>query len=187
MPMKRFTLIAATLLFLASPVLARSVADTEVPETLSVDGKSLKCNGAGIRKKFVVKVYVGALYLESNSTDAGAILKGDGAWAVRMTFLRDIEKDKLVGAYKEGFEKNSPSKLASLQPSLDKLGAALTDAKKGGVMTVSYAPGKGTTVAVQGGPSVTIEGKEFGDAMLANWLGKSPADGGLKTDLLAGK
>lgn len=185
--MKRLTLIAATLLLLAAPALARSVAEVDVPETLSVDGKSLKCNGAGIRKKFVVKVYVGALYLESNSTDAGAILKGDGAWAVRMVFLRDVDKDKIVGAYKEGFEKNSPSKAATLQPSLDKLTATLTDAKKGAIVTVSYAPGKGTTVAVQGGPTVTVEGKDFGDAMLANWLGNKPADGGLKTEILAGK
>lgn len=185
--MKRLTLVLASLLYLHAPAFARSVADVDVPETVTVEGKSLKCNGAGIRKKFVIKVYVGALYLESTSSDAGAILKGDGAWAVRMVFLRDVDKGKVVGAYKEGFEKNSAGKAAALQPSLDKVTAALTDVKKGTVMTVSYAPGKGTTVAMQGGPSVTIEGKDFGDAMLANWLGSKPADDGLKSELLAGK
>jgi hypothetical protein len=185
--MKRLTLALATLLFLAAPAFARSVADVDVPETLSVEGKSLKLNGAGIRKKFIIKVYVGALYLESNSTDAAAILKGDGAWAVRMIFLREVDKEKVIGGFKEGFEKNSPSKAASLQPSLDKLIASLGEMKKGTVMTVSYAPGKGTTVAVQGGPTVTIEGKDFGDAMLANWLGGKPGDPSLKTELLAGK
>lgn len=185
--MRRLTLILATLFILNAPALARSVADIEVPETVTIDGKSLKCNGAGLRKKFIVKVYVGALYLESSSTSAAGILKGDGPWAVRMVFLRDVDKDKAVGAYKEGFEKNSPSKVAALQPSLDKLTASLTDMKKGTVLTVSYTPGKGTTVAMQGGPSVTIEGKDFGDAMLANWLGNKPADGDLKTEFLAGK
>lgn len=185
--MKRLTLTLATLLMLGTPAFARTVADVDVPESVTVDGKSLKCNGAGIRKKFVIKVYVGALYLESGATDAGAILKGDGAWAVRMTFMRDIDKAKIVGAYKEGFEKNSPGKAAALQPSLDKLTAALSDVKKGTVMTVSYAAGKGTTVAMQGGASVVIEGKDFGDAMLANWLGSKPADDGLKSEMLAGK
>lgn len=185
--MKRLTLVFATLLLLAAPAFARSVADVDVPETLSVEGKSLKLNGAGIRKKFIVKVYVGALYLESNSTDGAAILKGDGTWAVRMVFLREVDKDKVIGGFKEGFEKNSPSKAAALQPSMDKLTAALADMKKGATVTISYAPGKGTTVAVQGGASVTIEGKDFGDAMLANWLGSKPGDPGLKTELLAGK
>ena len=32
-----------------------------------------------------------------------------------------------------------------------------------------------------------IEGKDFGDAMFRNWLGAKPADGGLKTEMLAGK
>lgn len=185
--MKRVTLVLATLLLLAAPAFARTIADVEVPETLSIEGKSLKLNGAGIRKKFIVKVYVGALYLESISTDAAAILKGDGVWAVRMVFVRDVDKDKVISGFKEGFEKNTPSKAAALQPSLDKLTAALGDMKKGATMTISYAAGKGTTVAVQGGASVTIEGKDFGDAMLANWLGNKPGDPGLKTELLAGK
>lgn len=54
-------------------------------------------------------------------------------------------------------------------------------------MTVVYVPGKGTTIGMQGGASVTIEGKDFGDAMFRNWIGGKPADGGLKTELLAGK
>lgn len=177
----------ATVLFTASPVLARPVAGVEVAETISVEGKTLKLNGAGIRKKFVVKVYVGALYLEEASTDPAAIIKSDAVRVVKMTFLREVEKAKLVGAFKEGFEKNSASKAASLQPHLDKIAAAIGDAKNGTVMTVSYAPGKGTTISMQESGSVTIEGKDFADAMFLNWIGSKPADDGLKTELLAGK
>ena len=39
------------------------------------------------------KVYVGGLYLESPSKDAGAILGADQAKAIRMQFLRDLTKD----------------------------------------------------------------------------------------------
>jgi hypothetical protein len=177
----------ATLLFAASPVLARPVAGIEVAETLSAEGKTLKLNGAGIRKKFVVKVYVGALYLEDASTDAAAIIKSDAVRVVKMTFLREVEKAKLINAFKEGFEKNSAAKAAALLPHLDKVAAAIGDAKNGTVMTVSYAPGKGTTISMQGSGSVTIEGKDFGDAIFLSWLGSKPADDGLKTELLAGK
>ena len=69
----------------------------------------------------------------------------------------------------------------------DFLADAIGDAKNGTVMTVSCAPGKGTTISMQGSGSVTIEGKDFADAIFLSWLGSKPADDGLKTELLAGK
>lgn len=184
--MKRLSLIATALLFFAVPAFARSVADVDVPETLSVEGKSLRCNGAGIRKKIIIQEYVVALYLESNSTDEHAIFERHRTWAVRMIFLRDVEKEKIVRPFEESFEKTSRND-AALQSSLDKVTAALTDVKKGTVMTVSYTPSKGTTVAVQSGPSVTIEGWRFGFAMLDTWIGHSPLSLWLKRELLEGK
>lgn len=169
-----------------TPAAAVKVADIEIPATAQAAGKSLKLNGAGIRKKFVIKVYVGALYVEETSTDASALVQSDKVKMVEMHFLRDVEKAKILGAYKDGFENNSADKMAELQSGLDQLSAGLTDVKEGNVMTVTYVPGKGTTVAIQGGPSVTVAGKTFADAMFRNWLGKEPADSGLKEDMLTG-
>jgi len=185
--MKRASVALAILLFAASPAMARPVAGVEVSETVSFEGKTLKLNGAGIRKKFVVKVYVGALYLAQTSTDADSIIKTDAVRMVKLAFLRDVEKAKLIGAFKEGFEKNSADKAAALIPHLDKVAAAIGDAKNGTEMTVSYTPGKGTTISMTGSGSVTIEGKDFADAIFLSWLGSKPADGGLKSELLAGK
>ena len=51
-------------------------------EALKVGGeRTLKLNGLGLRKKAVFKVYVGGLYLESPSKNAGAILGSDQAKA----------------------------------------------------------------------------------------------------------
>jgi hypothetical protein len=72
------------------------------------------------------------------------------------------------------------------QDGLDQLSAGLADVKEGNVMTVTYVPGKGTTVAIQGGPSVTVAGKTFADALFRNWLGGDPADSGLKESMLNG-
>ena len=176
----------ALLLAAAVPAQAKEVAGVNLADTVTVEGKTLKLNGAGIRKKFIVKVYVGALYLENTSTNAADIIKSDQVKQVRMTFLRGVEKDKILGAYKEGFEKNSKDQLASLQAGLDKLSAALGDMEKGGEMTVTYVPGKGAIVK-QPKASVTVEGKEFADALLRNWLGGDPADKGLRDEMLAGK
>jgi hypothetical protein len=77
-----------------------------LPDTLKVGEKTLKLNGLGLRKKAVFKIYVGGLYLESPSKDAGAILAADQAKAIRMHFLRDLTKAQLVEAFQEGFEAN---------------------------------------------------------------------------------
>ena len=178
--------LAAFVLAAASPALAREVSGVNVPDTVTVEGKALKLNGAGVRKKFIIKVYVGALYVEENATTADAVIKADAVKQVRMTFLRGVDKDKILGAYKEGFEKNSKDKMAELQAGLDKLGGAIKDMEKGGEMTVTYVPGQGTTIKQPAG-SVTVEGKTFADALFRNWLGSDPADKGLRDDMLAGK
>ena len=181
--------LAAAVLCSAAPALARDVAGVDVPETLSIEGKTLKLNGAGIRKKFVIKVYTGAMYLENTSSDAAAILATDQVRVVQMTFLRNVDKGKILDAYKEGFEKNSKGDMAKLQPALDKFQAGLGDMKSGQAMTVRYVPGKGVTIAQAGGASVTIDAdaKLVSDALMRNWIGAEPADGNLKTAFLAGK
>ena len=180
-------LVAASLVLQASPVLARELAGVNLPESVTVDGKALQINGAGIRKKIGFKVYVGALYLEKAATDLGAILAADQTRSVHMHFVRSVDKEKIINAFKEGFENNSKDKAAALSPQLDKVAAAMTDLKDGSELVVTYVPGKGTTIGIKGGASVTIEGKDFGDAILRNWLGPKPADGSLKEAMLAGK
>lgn len=73
---------------------------------------------------------------------------------------------------------------AGRQPPVDKVGAIVpAEIKEGQSLAVTYRPGKGTTVS-SGLGEVTVEGKDFADAMFRNWLGESPADGGLKERML---
>src|SRR5258705_13221161 len=66
---------------------AREFSGVTLPDTLSAGGKTLKLNGGALRKKAVFKVYVGGLYLEAPSKDAGAVLAADTAEAGRMHFV----------------------------------------------------------------------------------------------------
>lgn len=174
-------LAALAALALATPALARKVAGVEFPETASVAGAELKLNGAGIRKKFIIKVYAGGLYVAQPSGDAAAIVAADAPKRVRMVFLRDVDKKTILETYKEGFAANGA---AGLVAKLDGIAPALADMKSGGEMTVTYEPGKGTTVTATGGGAATVEGKDFGDAMLRLWLGAKPADDDLKAAFL---
>lgn len=180
----RLAAAAALALSLAAPTLAKEVAGVAVPDTATVAGKELRLNGAGLRSKLFVKVYVGALYLEQQAGDLAAITGADAPWLVTMTFKRGVEKEKIVGAFKEGFENNSSADLAGLLPALARVEAGLRDFKEGDVFTIAYAPGVGSTLSPPVGAPVVVEGKKFGDALLRNWLGDKPADGGLKRGML---
>jgi hypothetical protein len=95
-----------------------------------------------------------------------------------------VEKAKILEAFKEGFEKNSRADLEKVLPGLARVDAIMKDLKTADVLEIAYLPGTGSTITAPGGATVTIEGKVFGDALLRNWLGDQPADGGLKSGLL---
>jgi hypothetical protein len=181
----RRLLAAVAALAVAAPTPAREVGGVAFPDALTVSGQKLELNGAGIRKKLFVKVYAGGLYLAQPSRDAAAIVAADAPKRVRMVFLRDVDKGKIFDAYREGFQANSAGPaLGALLEKLERIRPAVVDMRRGGEMFVTYLPGEGTTVAAAGGAPVTVEGKEFADAMFRNWLGPKPADGDLKAALL---
>jgi hypothetical protein len=173
----------------ATPAAAKKVAGVDFPQFVEVSGQKLRLNGAGVRRKFVVKVYAGGLYLAQPSRDPQAIVGADAARRIRMVFLRDVTKKQAMDSYREGIEKNSPrTPRAELLPKLDQLGTAIPDTlKERSEMLVTYVPGQGTTVEVTGGGTATVPGKDFADAMFRIWLGDSPADEDLKAAMLAGE
>ena len=182
--MARLALCVA--LFTALPALARDVEGVDVPDNVTVEGTKLALNGVGLRRAtiFNVKVYVGALYLTTPSADPEAIVRADEAKSVRMHFLREVSRDKVMGAFREGFEKNSAAEAAALTRDLEKVEKVVpADMKPGMQLTVTYLPGEGTVVTGPEGRT-TIAGKPFADAMFRNWLGAKPADDGLKQGML---
>jgi hypothetical protein len=101
-PIHTGVLAMLVLVTLNVPGRAGELAGATLPDTLSAGDETLKLNGMGLRKKAMFKVYVGGLYLESPSKDAGTILATDQAKAIRMYFLRDLTKAQLVEAFQEG-------------------------------------------------------------------------------------
>jgi hypothetical protein len=178
--------VALALAALALPAHAAKVGGVEFPETVDVDGTKLTLNGAGVRKRFVIKVYAGGLYLAEKAKDANAVVAADAPKRVRMVFLRDVSRAQIMDAYREGFRNNSAGpNLEALLAKLETIAPAVPNLSEGAEMFVTYVPGKGTTVAAAGGGApVTVEGKDFADAMFRNWLGGTPADAGLKDAML---
>ena len=183
--MKNATLCAVVLaVVLALPAAAREVAGVDFPDTTPVQGKQLKLNGTALRKKLVFKVYAVGLYLETPSQDAQQVIGSEQVKRVRMSMLRDLDKGKIVEAIIEGFKRNSADKLPALQQRLDTFCASIPDLKKGEELVLTYAPGKGTTIQSSSGQEMSVQGRDFADALFSVWLGKNPVDEHLKEGML---
>jgi hypothetical protein len=181
----RALIALALTLGIATPALADTVEGKEIPTTATIAGQALKLNGWGVRKKFVVKVYVGALYLASPTQSPEEVVKRDEAKAVRMTFLRDVSRGQVMDAFREGFVANTgPDAPKTFAAQLDRLSTAIPEEiKEGQVLEVAYVPGTGSVVS-SGQNQVTIEGKDFSDALFMNWFGPQPPSDGMKRRML---
>src|SRR5262245_25384776 len=99
----------------ASALAAADVAGVQVPETVTAEGKTLKLNGAGLRKKLLFKVYVAALYVETPSKDGPAVISSSEVKSMRLSILRSLKGSQVAEAIAEGFERNSKDQLPKLQ------------------------------------------------------------------------
>jgi hypothetical protein len=178
----------ATVLFAlaASAASAADVAGVHVADTVTAEGKTLKLNGAGLRKKLLFKVYVAALYLETPSRDGAAVVADSGIKNMRLTIMRSLKGKQISEAIDEGFERNSKAQQDKLRARLQKLEAMIPDLKEGDEMGFTWVPEKGVQVSVRGTDRGTIEGRDFADALLSVWLGPEPVQEDLKKALLGG-
>ena len=179
-------LVAAACLVLASVALAGELAGVKMPDSETVEGKTVKLNGMGVRKKMMFKVYVAGLYVESPSKDAPTVVSADEVKSMRLSMLRSLAGTKITEAIDEGFERNSKAQRDALRARLARLDAMFPDVAEGDIIALTYVPGKGTIVAVKGAEKGVIEGKDFADALFAVWLGPSPVQDDLKKALLGG-
>jgi hypothetical protein len=175
-----FGLAVASLLDLQ----ASSLAGVTLPDTTQAGGKTLVLNGLGIRTKYMVKVYVGGLYLEQKSSDPDSIIKSDAAKQIVMKFVHGASKSQMSDAFDESFRDNTPDALKTMKPDIDRLLGALEPVKSGDEMVFTYLPGTGTTLAVNGKDKLTIAGPAFSQVLFSVWLGPKPPNADLKKGML---
>ena len=156
-------------------------------EITSESGQVLLLNGAGLREKFWVDVYVGSLYLPQRSEDVAAILSNPGPWRMQLDFVyKEVARQKLLDSWREGFENNQDAEsLRQLQPRIDDFYRLFgSSAVAGDRYRFDYNPANGTRLSKNGNTLGVISGEEFSKALLEIWLGNYPADKGLKKGLL---
>ena len=186
---------SAALSFIIAAILAGApafaadmdVAGVRVPEQLSEGGHALVLNGAGVRTKFVVKVYVAALYATARNSDAAALVNSAEPRRMRLQLLRDVDSKSLDDALQEGLRDNTPKQeLAALKAPADRLSRLMAEigtAKTGDVIDLDFDV-RGVTVSGNGKQLGRFDSPEFARALLRVWLGDNPAQASLKKALL---
>lgn len=159
------------------PLIAATIADVNLENSVTVNGSPLVLNGGGIRKKLFIKVYVGGLYLPARNNNAAAILGADTPRRMVMHFLFSVSKDQMCEAWSEGLEANTPHPTAEVSGSFKTLCSLMEAIPKGNRLVLTYVPGTGTTVEVNGKMKGTLPGKATADAILSTWLGPKPGPG----------
>lgn len=179
------------LLTLAENAVGKEVVGVRIDPEAHVGGIKLVLNGAGLRQKFMVDVYILGLYVPERTTVAEAVTNVSGTRRISLTFLRDVTAQALIEALHEGVRDNSSdAEFAIIKASADALAATmrpLNIAKKGETVALDYLPGKGSQVVMNGQPvGLPIPGLELYRALLRIWLGHRPVDHDLKRALLTG-
>jgi hypothetical protein len=179
-------LAAAALLVLPNLSPAATLEGVDFPDQATVGGKTLALNGLGLRTATMlkVKVYVIALYLETKSSDANAIIASPETKRIAMHFVHAVTADDLRDAWKEGFEANYKD-VGSIKAEIEKFNASMRDVAKGDEMVLDFN-GDTVEVSVKGVKIDTVSGAAFQRAALSIWLGSKPPNEELKTGLLGG-
>ena len=180
--------LLAVLPGLLSAAQTREVAGVMLNESITTsDGQQLVLNGAGLREKLWVDVYVGSLYLPGISRDVAEIYSNQGAYRIQLDFVyKRVSRDNLIEAWDDGFKNNQTAEtLQTIEGDLERLYAIFDrDAVSGDQFIFDYSPAQGVTIFINGEQVGRIEGETFKDALLDIWLGNKPADKGLKRGMI---
>lgn len=162
-----------------------TVSGVKVDEKLSLDGKNLSLNGAGIREKFFIDLYVGSLYVTKKSSNAQEIIESKDAAAIKLNIVSGmITSEKMIKAVNEGFENATNKNTTPLKSKIDKFKGFFNDKiSKGDVFIIMY-DGNEVHVYKNGTKKGSIDGYDFKKALFGIWLGKKPADDDLKDGML---
>jgi len=176
--------VALSFLLLSSHAFALDVAGVNVPPTVVIQQKTLSLNGAGIRKRFLFKVYVGSLYTERKVTTPAQLLADPGDKLVRMNFVyKKVDKGDIVKAFAEGLENNSPAVARSAEAKAF-LSWFTADFVAGDTVDISLSA-DGTVAASHNGKTLgTVRSPALVQGVLLIWFGEKPADGDLKKGML---
>ncbi len=183
---KKHLILVLGLLTITSLAGAKEISDVNLPDILEFGETKLVLNGAGVRTKFFIHLYVGGLYLKQESHDASDIIEADEPMAIRLHIVSSkITSEKMEKATREGFAKATGGNVAPIEAQIENFISVFRDKiNEHDVYDLVYLPDKGVEVYKNAEYSSLTPGLNFKQALFGIWLSEKPAQQSLKKKML---
>lgn len=155
-----------------------------VPPLLKEDGESFTCLGqTTFRWKSILKVYDIAFHLGTGQAAAKALT--DIPMRLELIYHRPFTSDEIIKGGDTVLRRNvEKATFDKLSTRLAELNSAYVDVKPGDAYALTYVPGRGTSLRLNGKVLATIPGHDFAASYFSIWLGKAPISDSLRQTLL---
>ena len=165
---------------------AAQVDQVRFEDRIRASDVSLKLRGAALfYYRLFIKVAAAGLYLDDRASPGDVL--ADVAKRLEMQYFWSVKSKDLVKGTEVLLARNlSSAKLTDVRPQIDAMSALYRDVQAGDRCALTYLPGTGTTLALNGQTLGTVPGREFAAAYFSIWFGDKPMDAGLKKKLLGG-
>jgi hypothetical protein len=175
---KQFAAIIFTVLVITAPGNSEEIGGINMPESLQTGQTQLMLNGAGVREKFFIDVYVGGLYLKEKNQDPTAIIEADEPMAVRLHIISSMVTRKKL-------EKATAGNIEPIKVQIEEfISVFKEEIKENDSYDLIYVPGKGVQVSKNSEFRSAIGGLPFKKALFGIWLSEKPAQKSLKKAML---
>jgi hypothetical protein len=160
------------------------VSGVQVPANAQVGGRDLTLRGADLlRWKWLVKIYVAALYLPTE-LDRAQVL-ADIPRRIAFHYRRGFTAEQLVEATNTTIVRGlDAAAITAIEAELKAFNALYRPVVEGDVMAIDYQPGVGTTMRMNDAVIGRVPGAAFARALFAIWVGDQAVDDDLKQALL---
>jgi hypothetical protein len=184
-PFSKAIAAAALLILLAAPTAeATQVENVVFDKQVVVGQQTLDIKGAGVLRYLrFIKAYAGALYTLPGQ-DPATILS-DTPKRLEVEYFHALKGEDFGPATYKGLSKNVDAvEIERLRPQIDYHNSLYVDVQPGDRYALTYVPGVGTELALNGRSMGVIEGADFATAIFSLWLGENPFDHQFKRALL---
>ncbi len=171
-----------------SPVQAKDaeqkcVKRTCFPTSAMIGKATVPLRGAALLEWIGFDVYTAAFYVGADVKGIEPAL-GDTPRKLVLHYHRKISRKDIATSSEKLVRKNAKNDMEKLRERLDRVYALYEDVGPGDEYHISYEPGVGTTIELNGRKVCTVEGEDFARAFFGIWLSEKPVDEKLRDVLL---
>jgi hypothetical protein len=180
----RFVCTMVMALLLAAPAGATEVENVVFDKQVMVGRQTLEIKGAGVLRYLrFIKAYAGALYAQPGIGPEAVL--SDTPKRLEIEYFYALKGEDFGPATYKGLSDNlDAAEIERLRPRIDYHNSLYVDVRPGDRYSLTYTPGVGTELALNGKPRGIIEGADFAAAIFSLWLGEKPYDRQFKKALL---